>query len=82
MTPAAPDPEGFLYHHVVVVGHSLGSVVAYDLLNRLILDDNIVAYAGVGTSRAAAHRTPLLLTYGSPLQKLAFFSTVSADKAP
>jgi hypothetical protein len=57
----------FTYQKVVVVGHSLGSVVAYDELNRLLMDD---AFAGVHLE--AAKRTALLLTFGSPLDKVAY----------
>ena len=59
----AEDGPRYRYDRVVVAGHSLGSVVAYDTLNALIrrrpeLD--------------ASRRTALLLTFGSPLDKTAF----------
>jgi hypothetical protein len=74
------DEHGdFLYKEVVVVGHSLGSVVVYDVLNRLIneddfadggkpprCDDVVLEYLDV------CKRTSLLLTFGSPLDKTAF----------
>ena len=55
------------YEGVVWVGHSLGSVVVYDALNALIMDDEL-------TSKApdAVGRTKLLVTFGSPLDKIAF----------
>jgi len=59
----------FLYGGCALVGHSLGSVIAYDTLNRLILDDE---GAAAGLRLDAAARTPLLLTFGSPLDKTAF----------
>jgi hypothetical protein len=55
------------YEQVTVVGHSLGSVAAYDMLNRLLRDD--------ATNGGALHieeRTRALVTFGSPLDKIAF----------
>ena len=57
----------FLYDRVIVVGHSLGSVVAYDMLNELVQDDAVNAYP-----TSVAERTHLFLTFGSPLDKIAF----------
>ena len=70
---AAPSPGGgFAYEKCVQVGHSLGSVIAYDILNRLILED-ISAGGGKAAERLdVAVRTPLFLTFGSPLDKTAF----------
>jgi hypothetical protein len=67
----AGDELGFTYQRVAIVGHSLGSVVAYDVLNRLIAEDELVgpkssAYLDV------VKRTSILLTFGSPLDKTAF----------
>lgn len=59
------------YAGVVVVGHSLGSVVSYDMLNQLLCEDAIDRRAGRPT-RDVARRTPLFLTFGSPLDKTAF----------
>ena len=64
MTQQQGVPE---YDHVVVVGHSLGSVIVYDVLNRLIREDE-----AAGTTLKVVERTPLLLTFGSPLDKTAF----------
>jgi hypothetical protein len=66
---AAPHGGGPLYSRCVVVGHSLGSVVAYDVLNRMIQEDETAA--GAGRLEVVA-RTPLFLTFGSPLDKTAF----------
>ena len=67
----ANNSDDFEYEKVAVVGHSLGSVIAYDTLNRLIADDALAA--GVtGITR----RTGLFLTFGSPLDKIAFFFSV------
>ena len=56
------------YEDIVLVGHSLGSVVAYDTLNRLLIDHSVNP---AGTPEIAA-RTRLLVTFGSPLDKTAF----------
>ena len=56
------------YKNVVVVGHSLGSVLAYDTLNALINLDNV----SPGKSRHVLARTRGLITFGSPLDKTAF----------
>jgi hypothetical protein len=77
------DREGFEYEKVCVVGHSLGSVIAYDTLNRVIADDQIAAQINPQTDRKfedgpaqIVKRTPVLLTFGSPLDKTAFFFSV------
>ena len=57
-----------LYDGVYWVGHSLGSVIAYDTLNTLLRDD-----AAPPTPLRVKERTKLLLTFGSPLDKTAFF---------
>ena len=56
------------YDDIILVGHSLGSVVVYDALNRLLVDQ---ALGGVEVPDVAS-RTRLLLTFGSPLDKTAF----------
>ena len=67
---ALKDKSGQLvYDRVIVVGHSLGSVIAYDGLNRLILEDGAAAADQVLN---VVNRTPLFLTLGSPLNKTAF----------
>ncbi|WP_420455411.1 hypothetical protein [Rubrivirga sp.] len=58
---------GFAYDDVAIVGHSLGSVVAYDALNRALTID-AAAEDGVDV----LGRTRLLLTFGSPLDKTAY----------
>lgn len=57
------------YDHVIVLGHSLGSVIAYDALNRLIHEDKNAKSAD---ALHIVDRTPLFLTFGSPLDKTAF----------
>jgi hypothetical protein len=56
------------YEDLIVVGHSLGSVVVYDVLNRMILDRDL----GGASAPVVVPRTRLLLTFGSPLDKTAF----------
>lgn len=68
------DGDEFLYGKVVVVGHSLGSVIGYDVLNGLLLED--------GYSRQAldvARRTGTFITFGSPLDKTAFVFRTQQD---
>jgi hypothetical protein len=62
------------YSSVIVVGHSLGSVIAYDALNRLILEDEASSKA-----LGVVSRTPLLLTFGSPLDKTAYIFAVQGS---
>jgi hypothetical protein len=61
------ERSGFAYDSVIVVGHSLGSVIAYDTLNTLMLEDGL-ASSPIGVAK----RTSMLLTFGSPLDKTAF----------
>jgi len=67
----AREGDGAKYPEVVVVSHSLGSVVAYDALNSTIreqvLDPDAFPPAG-----DVASRTRLFLTAGSPLNTTAF----------
>jgi hypothetical protein len=64
------DPsKQLVYDHVIVLGHSLGSVIAYDALNRLIHEDRA---ADAAEALNVVARTPLFLTFGSPLDKTAF----------
>ncbi|HVM44369.1 MAG TPA: hypothetical protein VM582_00435 [Candidatus Thermoplasmatota archaeon] len=68
------------YERVVVLGHSLGSVVAYDVLNAMLLDDQLASASG-RPRRDVARRTPLLLTFGSPLDRTAYVFA-SQDREP
>lgn len=63
-TTAVPN-----YERVVVVGHSLGSVLAYDTLNAIIVCDETSSTPG---SQRVVDRTKHLITFGSPLDKTAF----------
>jgi hypothetical protein len=62
---------GFEYEKIAIVGHSLGSVIAYDTLNKLLIDDSLA-----GSPLDVAGRTCILETFGSPLDKIAFFFTI------
>lgn len=75
---AQRDANGYVYDRVMLVGHSLGSVIAYDTLNRLLLDDASTTLAG--RPYDVARRTKLLLTFGSPLDKIAFVFTTQPRK--
>lgn len=63
------------YGRIVLVGHSLGSVIAYDTLNRVNNRMNI------GTIPAEL-KTKIrgLVTFGSPLDKIAFFFRERAER--
>lgn len=61
------DDGRSLYDGVVLVGHSLGSVVIYDALNAVLGEDE-----ANGRRSRVAERTRMLLTFGSPLDKTAF----------
>ena len=63
------------YRKVVVVGHSLGSVLAYDTLDALINQDNVSEPA---SQRGVVARTRALVTFGSPLDKTAFIFRMQA----
>lgn len=52
------------YKHIICIGHSLGSVVAYDSLNAIIRES--------GSDPRRVKRTKALITFGSPLDKTAF----------
>lgn len=81
-----PDGTRLVYDRVVPVGHSLGSVVTYDTLNGLILDD---MHASVRAPRPGdkpsdhprlvLERTPVLVTFGSPLDRTAFIFSTQRD---
>jgi hypothetical protein len=61
--PALP-----FYNKVVIVGHSLGTVIAYDMLNAAISWD----MTEKSNSIDVVGRTSALITFGSPLDKTAF----------
>ena len=68
------DDTDFLYTKIIVVGHSLGSVIGYDVLNGLLMDDQFSA-----KPLNVAARTRMFLTFGSPLDKTAFLFRTQKD---
>lgn len=72
-TPSADERP---YDAVVLVGHSLGSVIAYDLLNQASRRAR-----AEGDARGPAPLLKLrgLLTFGSPLDKVAYFFRERVD---
>jgi hypothetical protein len=62
------------YARHILMGHSLGSVIAYDTLNRLLNDDRLASGA-----LAVKDRTRLLLTFGSVLDKVAFLFRAQSE---
>jgi hypothetical protein len=64
------------YQRHIIVGHSLGSVIAYDTLNALINDD-------ISTTEKleVTRRTSLFLTFGSVLDKIAFLFRVQSPSS-
>src|SRR6266567_4478833 len=65
---------GFLYQKIIVVGHSLGSVIGYDVLNGLLLEDLFSNHP-----LDVVRRTRMFLTFGSPLDKTAFLFRTQQD---
>jgi hypothetical protein len=64
------EGQAFRYNKIIVVGHSLGSVISYDLLNQLLLEDELSTVRA--DVRDVRERTKLLVTFGSPLDKIAY----------
>lgn len=56
------------YDEVIVCGHSLGSVVAYDALNRINVKLNVNQEL-----EPYIHKIKAFISFGSPLDKIAFF---------
>jgi hypothetical protein len=77
---SSPDKPEFLYEKIIMVGHSLGSVIGYDVLNGLLLED---AFSDdplhSDLPLHVANRTRMFLTFGSPLDKTAFLFRTQAD---
>lgn len=68
----ADDKGGLVYDHIVVSGHSLGSVIAYDTLNALINENLLASQRPDGKPCDPVKRTKAFVTFGSPLDKTAF----------
>jgi hypothetical protein len=65
---AKNNSGSLLYERIGIIGHSLGSVVVYDVLNRLLIEDELAT----GQPLKVADRTRVLVTFGSPLDKVAY----------
>lgn len=57
------------YQRIIVVGHSLGSVIGYDALNRINHDMNVSG----GISEKVSGKIAGFVTFGSPLDKITFY---------
>lgn len=68
-----PGSNQLEYAQVIVMGHSLGSNVAYDSLNAAINQD-----LSLKGALRVAERTPVFLTFGSPLDKIAYLFRTQA----
>lgn len=68
------NQPSFLYDRIIVVGHSLGSVIGYDVLNGLFLEEALSK-----NPLQIVERTRMFLTFGSPLDKTAFLFRTQAD---
>ena len=66
--------DEFLYRKIIVVGHSLGSVISYDVLNSLLLEASVSP-----DPLLVPERTRMFLTFGSPLDKTAFLFRTLKD---
>ncbi len=64
------------YDRVIIAGHSLGSVIAYDALDAMLREDELDAGA-----LDVARRTSMFVTFGSPLDKTAFLFRNQRDEA-
>lgn len=76
------------YDRVILAGHSLGSVIAYDTLNELLAQFNGVPgplddRPGLPLELAQFQKLSGLLTFGSPLDKIYYFfrQHLRADQA-
>ena len=70
----APGGDRPAFDAVIVVGHGLGSAMAFDLL-----DDALARHGECASASGVVSRTRLLLTLGSPLDKLAVVLHDRAD---
>jgi hypothetical protein len=65
------------YQKVIILGHSLGSLIAYDTLNAMINLES--ARQTDGAHNSVVDRTRALITFGSPLDKTAFLFRVQLN---
>ncbi len=66
------------YERVILAGHSLGSVIAYDTINELLVQYNAASGPGSdhpdpGLTLAHLQKLKGLVTFGSPLDKVYYF---------
>lgn len=61
------------YDRIIIVGHSLGSVIAYDTLNRLNIKANNNNHPNIYTYIKSLEKIHGLVTIGSPLDKVLFY---------
>ncbi len=72
-------PDGSpLYQNVGFVSHSLGTVVAYDALNRMLIEEQLDLSAP-SKNYNVRERTNLFITSGSPLDKIAYVYGTSSS---
>jgi len=71
------DKTELPYDSVVIVGHSLGSVISYDTLNSCINWDQV----DCNFERRVVARTTRFITFGSPLDKTAFLFRTQVSSA-
>lgn len=69
--------DALLYDSVVIIGHSLGSIAGYDVLNRMLNED-----AHAGGVIGVLNRTKGFVTFGSFLDKTAFIFDTNFAKKP
>jgi len=72
---AKDDDGNDEYEQIIVAGHSLGSVIAYDTLNRIIQETNAGRTQEDDTKKIVG-----LITFGSPLDKIACFFRERVEK--
>ncbi|BAY35199.1 hypothetical protein NIES2107_71100 (plasmid) [Nostoc carneum NIES-2107] len=70
------DEEG-KYDQVIIAGHSLGSCIAYDTLNLLCIEASL---PNVSSQSLGIDKLKGLITFGSPLDKIAFFFRETAQE--
>jgi hypothetical protein len=85
-----PDgKEEYKYDGVILVGHSLGSVIAYDSIDELLdasdasADELVPKQESVQITRKDLEKLTGLVTFGSPLDKIYYFfrEHVASDQA-
>ncbi len=73
-----PTAQNFpRFNRIIVAGHSLGSVIAYDSLNQLLNRARVNVFGTPGPNHVHAQldlsRLTGLVTFGSPLNKIYYF---------